>query len=63
MSQLGHPLHFRDVRFVSAFHPIATKSRTSRFSVSATSGSRSGHPQWSIFAFYVHLSRFQRPSN
>ena len=27
---MGQPRHFRDVRVVSAFHPIATKSRTSR---------------------------------
>ena len=26
----GQPLHFCDVRVMSAFHPIATKSRTSR---------------------------------
>ena len=29
-SQMGQSLHFCDVRVVSAFHPIATKSRTSR---------------------------------
>lgn len=25
---VGHPLHFRDVRVRSAFHPIASKSQT-----------------------------------
>ena len=30
MAEMGQSLHFCDVRVVSAFHPIATKSRTSR---------------------------------
>jgi hypothetical protein len=30
IAEMGQTLHFCDVRVVSAFHPIATKSRTSR---------------------------------
>jgi hypothetical protein len=30
IAEMGQTLHFCDVRVVSAFHPIATKSRTCR---------------------------------